>query len=306
MKTKKILTTMAAFAAAATVLCAAVLATSLPSTLTTPSGTQMPDNATASAVTASDASHKVYSRISTAELVRKYLREPGDMEWIRVIDAQMVEYHSAEVARLECTHEDSIAYIDTDTGISSSYCTLCGVNGVLAEVPATATVTNAAKRATCSHEYTDWLFYNSDFHKKICSKCMNVVYEAHTKIPADCTTFEHCGVCNGRDSSWMYAYGHDMAYRVDWDYLDSHGYDNDDNYYHVYRCIRDDICDYIQTREKCNFNELFWDAESGGEHELYYQCPTCYVAFYWEPEICYFATHGFDCYRCNNPHPGYY
>ncbi len=311
MKTKKILATVAAFIVAATVLSAAVLATSLPSArpeVIPPAQTQAPANVIAPATTPASAEKQTISEISDAEPVHRHAS--GDLEWMRAIDEQLRAYRQAEIARLECTHGDSISYSDTDTGITSAYCLSCGVINTLAEIPMEAIVTNAAIRAVCTHEYTAWSYYNSYDHKKMCTKCMSVVYEAHTKVPADCTTFEHCVVCNGRDGSWEYAYGHIMAYVIDWDSLDANGYDDEENYYHLYRCVRDDndcqyICDYVQVRENCSFTELFWDAESGGEHELYYQCPMCDVPFFIAPEICYYATKGYDCYRCTNPHPGY-
>ncbi len=313
MKTRKILATIAAFIAVATVLSAAALAVSLQSTHTdvTPTiDTTTPENVILPAITASE-EKAALPDISRSEPVHEHYQALGGLAWMRAIDAQMEEYHLAEVARLECTHEDSIAYIDTDTGISSAYCMLCGATIILAQAPACAMVTNAINRDICVHEYTDWNYYDSANHTKICTKCMKTVYEAHSIVRADCTTFEHCSVCGGRDSSWESASGHIMAYVIDWDYLDANnGYDNADNYYHIYRCIRDDndcqyVCDYIPFRENCTFDDLFWDAESDGMHEMYYRCPMCEVPYFIEPEICYFATLGYNCYRCNNPHPGY-
>lgn len=162
----------------------------------------------------------------------------------------------------------------------------------------------------CDHTFSNWRFYDCACHVRHCQRCSLRQYEEHMKVQADGNASESCAVCRDSYISSSFSYGHDTAYVIDSEYLEANGHDELQKYYHVFRCVRTDddgqyACDYVQVRENCSFTELFWDAESGGEHELYYQCPMCYVAFYWEPEICYFATQGLDCYRCTNPHPGY-
>ena len=310
MKTKKILATVAAFIVAATVLSAAVLATSLPSArpeVTPPAQIQAPASVIAPATPAS-AEIATPAATSDRSILREHRHLSGDYEWVHALDVLYEECRLAEVARRECTHENSISYKDTDTGVCAAFCKFCGVTRELDEVPADAIITNAATRDICSHTYCSWSYADATTHSRMCSKCSDFQFAYHNRVDATCTTNEICKVCKGRDSSWGMAYGHDMAYVVCLDNLDEYGYDDPNNYYHDYRCVRTNeegryICNYVPSSDYCTFEEVFWDSEVNGEHEVYYVCYLCLVSYYEEPDACPRALYGGFCPKCFNPHP---
>ncbi len=322
MKTKKLIITVAALIAAITVLSAAVLAISLPSAKPdaepTPTPTPTPAKTTAepedAVVQDVNASLEGLSDVDQApkpssETTQATLQTTVDHSWLDEILAQSIEYYYADQARRECTHEDSIAFLDTDTDVCSAFCTFCGVIRELSETPDTAILTNTATRSTCDHEYSDWGYFNATYHIKSCRLCGNFVRETHTIVPADCITYEHCSACNAHLESWDNAYGHNMDYLFDWDDVYSTDFDYDDqlSYYHEYRCCRRDnddvlICDYVALRENCLFREWYWDPASDGMHEVYSVCQLCGMYFFDEPVECKYAIDGYYCDKCGVPH----
>ena len=310
MKTRKILTTIAAFVAAATVLSAAVLAVSLPSTHTdvTPTiDTTAPENIISPAIPASD-EKAMLTDISRVSSRCDHRHITSDYEWSHALDVLVEECRLAEVAKRECKHEIGIFYNDTDTGVCAAYCTFCGVIRELDEVPANAIVTNALTRANCVHDYSDWMYADATTHSKMCSKCSDYQVGMHNRVAATCTTNEVCTICGDRDPSWEMAYGHDMEYVVHWDLLHEYGYEDPENYYHEYRCVREDdtlryICDYVPIIEQCDFTVRYWDPEENGTHDVYHVCSKCMI--YWSEEhvVCPRAVYNGYCPKCLNPNP---
>ncbi len=308
MKTKRILTTMAAFAAAATVLCAAVLAASLPSAyhddVTTPSETQTPENVIDPVVSASE-EKAVLPNISNAESDHEHLHVSGDLAWMRTIDAQRVEYHKAEVARRECKHENSLVFCNTDTDITSAYCPDCGVIEVGVESTVTSLMTNAEIMSECSHSYTPWTYINTSVHQVMCTICSKTIVANHHIVEADCMTSRDCIICNGRDESWESAWGHQMEFVFDWsNFMAAPDEVSPEAYVHEYRCTRCDndleyICDYVAERELCTFTHIYWNPEKDGVHERYQVCPFCEMMYFLEDAECPAAVWGISCNMCN-------
>ena len=307
MKTKKILATVAAFIVVATVLSAAVLATSLPSArpeVTPPAQTQAPANVIAPATPAS-AEKQTISEISDAEPVHRHAS--GDLEWMRAIDEQLRAYRQAEIARLECTHENSLLFCNTDTDITSAYCPDCGVIEVGVESTVTSLTTNAEIMSECSHSYTPWTYINTSVHRIMCTICSKTITEYHQIVEADCVTSKHCIICDGRDNSWEVAWGHQMEYVFDWsNFMAVPDEVSPEAYRHEYRCTRCDndleyICDYVVERELCTFTHIYWSPENNGVHERYQVCPFCEMMYFLEDSECPAAAYGTSCNMCNNP-----
>ena len=314
MKTRKILTTIAAFVAAATVLSAAVLAVSLPSThndVTLPIDTTAPENIISPAIPASE-EKTALPDISNAEPVHEHDRALGDLAWISAIEEQIRAYRQAELARLECTHENSLLFCNTDTDITSAYCLDCGVIEVGVESTVTSLTTNAEIMSECSHSYTPWTYINTSVHQIMCTICSKTITEYHQIVEADCVTSKHCIICDGRDNSWEVAWGHQMEYVFDWsNFMAAPDEVSPEAYMHEYRCTRCDndleyICDYVVKRELCTFTHIYWNPEKDGVHERYQVCPFCEMMYFLEDAECPAAVWGTSCNMCNNPNKYYW
>ncbi len=227
--------------------------------------------------------------------------ETSSLQWVNKIAKDHSEYIKAEEQRRSCTHENCITYYDSDTKESGAICLDCGQKQKSWVAYAKHDITTSAElQSTCSHTYTDWVWYSTTQHVRICTKCSIYSYGTHQVVPADCTTFEHCTVCNGRDSSWDMAYGHQLAYEFDMD-----RFINQNVYYHSYRCTQTDndlnpICDYVVSTEPCNFTATYWDAAKNGEHEVYHVCPECIITKFDSPVVCN-KVNGLPCSYCNRP-----
>ena len=235
------------------------------------------------------------------------------------IASEYQAYIDAEKKREECTHENGLVFHDTDTGAYSLVCPDCAAKRTISLgdvsseanadsevglVTTRAITTNSVLTSGCAHTYTDWIWYTTTQHVRICTKCSAYSYGSHSIVEADCVTFRHCTICNGRDSSWQIAYGHELAYDFDWDAWD---FENESSYYHFYRCVRKDdylepICDYVISRSACDFTARYWDPAVNGKHEVYHVCPYCIITFYENDAVCE-AANGRTCSYCLNPNP---
>ncbi len=232
---------------------------------------------------------------------RERTKVEKDMDELNAaVNARLAE----DEARLLCTHENLYLFRDTDTGVVDGLCPDCGRMPETIPTGIEIVETNAVMRSECSHTWGNWIYYNTTQHARICSKCSKLVYADHTIVEADCVTFEHCTVCNGRDTSWEMPYGHELAEEFDYD-----GWIASDCtvYKHAHRCVRRDndlqpICDYVVSVSDCNMNVKYWDAAENGMHEVYYVCSACRWFKVVDSEECT-AGGGRQCNMCKNPNP---
>ncbi len=190
------------------------------------------------------------------------------MSFNAAVNARLAE----DEARLLCTHENLYLFRDTDTGVVDGLCPDCGRMPEAIPTGIEIAETNAAMRSECSHTWGNWIYYNTTQHARICTKCSQLVYAAHTIVEADCVTFKHCTVCNGRDTSWQTPYGHILDWEFDDDGWIKSGYTV---YKHARRCVRKDndlepICDYVVSVSDCDMSARYWEAAENGMHEVYY------------------------------------
>lgn len=232
---------------------------------------------------------------------RERTKVEKDMDELNAaVNARLAE----DEARLLCTHENLYLFRDTDTGVVDGLCPDCGRMPETIPTGIKIAETNAAMRSECSHTWGNWIYYNTTQHARICSKCSQLVYADHTIVEADCVTFKHCTVCNGRDTSWQIPYGHIL----DWEF-DDYGWivSNCTVYKHEYRCVRRDndlepICDYVISVSDCDMSARYWESAKNGMHEVYYVCPVCEMFKVGNSVECT-AGDGRQCNMCNNPHP---
>lgn len=232
---------------------------------------------------------------------RERTKVEKDMDELNAaVNARIAE----DEARLLCTHENLYLFRDTDTGVVDGLCPDCGRMPETIPTGIEIAETNAAMRSECSHTWGNWIYYNTTQHARICSKCSQLVYAAHTIVEADCVTFKHCTVCNGRDTSWQIPYGHIL----DWEFDDDGWFASDGTVYkHEYRCVRRDndlepICDYVISVSDCDMSARYWESAKNGMHEVYYVCPVCEMFKVGNSVECT-AGDGRQCNMCNNPHP---
>lgn len=232
---------------------------------------------------------------------RERTKEEKDMDELNAaVNARLAE----DEARLLCTHENLYLFRDTDTGVVDGFCPDCGRMPEAIPTGIEIAETNAAMRSECSHTWGNWIYYNTTQHARICTKCSQLVYAAHTIVEADCVTFKHCTVCNGRDTSWQTPYGHELDWEFDDDGWIKSGYTV---YKHKYCCVRRDndlepICDYVVSVSDCDMSARYWEAAENGMHEVYYVCPACEEFKVGDSVECT-AGGGRQCNMCNNPNP---
>ena len=232
---------------------------------------------------------------------RERTKEEKDMDELNAaVNARLAE----DEARLLCTHENLYLFRDTDTGVVDGLCPDCGRMPEAIPTGIEIAETNAAMRSECSHTWGNWIYYNTTQHARICSKCSQLVYAAHTIVEADCVTFKHCTVCNGRDTSWEVPYGHRLAVEFDEDgWLES----NCTVYKHEYRCVRknndlEPMCDYVVSVSDCDLTARYWEAAVNGMHTVYHACSACKAYKVLDSEECT-AGGGRQCNMCRNPNP---
>ena len=232
---------------------------------------------------------------------RERTKEEKDMDELNAaVNARIAE----DEARLLCTHENLYLFRDTDTGVVDGLCPDCGRMPEAIPTGIKIAETNAAMRSECSHTWGNWIYYNTTQHARICTKCSQLVYAAHTIVEADCVTFKHCTVCNGRDTSWQTPYGHILDWEFDDDGWIKSGYTV---YKHARRCVRKDndlepICDYVVSVSDSDMSARYWEAAENGMHEVYYVCPACEKYKAGDDVECT-AGGGRQCNMCNNPNP---
>lgn len=232
---------------------------------------------------------------------RERTKVEKDMDELNAaVNARIAE----DEARLLCTHENLYLFRDTDTGVVDGFCPDCGRMPEAIPTGIKIAETNAAMRSECSHTWGNWTYVDTTQHARICSKCSQLVYVAHTIVEADCVTFEHCTVCNGRDASWEMPYGHELDVKFDNDGWIASDYTV---YKHKYRCVRtndyfEPVCDYVVSVSDCDMSVKYWDAAENGMHEVYYVCPACRWFKVVDSEECT-AGGGRQCNMCKNPHP---
>lgn len=175
------------------------------------------------------------------------------------------------------------------------------------ETTAETTVGRCVPKSPHSHVFIDWYYLNDVVHARLCPVCCMMEIERHTRVPATKFTDEVCSVCHSRAQTWGEACRqHVMAYKMDWEYLETNGYDDPQNYYHVYRCARCDnelqyTCDHVAERQKCSFLDIYWSPERDGVHTKYQVCEFCNIVFCLEDSECPAAAYGTSCNMCNNP-----
>ena len=232
---------------------------------------------------------------------RERTKEEKDMDELNAaVNARIAE----DEARLLCTHENLYLFRDTDTGVVDGLCPDCGRMPETIPTGIKIAETNAAMRSECSHTWGNWTYVDTTQHARICTKCSQLVYADHTIVEADCVTFEHCTVCNGRDTSWEVPYGHRLDVEFDYDgWLES----DCTVYKHEYRCVRKNndlvpVCDYVVSVSDCDMIARYWEAAENGMHDVYYVCPACEKYKAGDDVECT-AGGGRQCYMCNNPNP---
>lgn len=232
---------------------------------------------------------------------RERTKVEKDMDELNAaVNARIAE----DEARLLCTHENLYLFRDTDTGVVDGLCPDCGRMPETIPTGIKIAETNAVMRSECSHTWGNWIYYNTTQHARICSKCSKLVYADHTIVEADCVTFEHCTVCNGRDTSWEMPYGHELDVKFDNDGWIASDYTV---YKHKYRCVRtndyfEPVCDYVVSVSDCDMSARYWEAAENGMHEVYYVCPACEKYKAGDDVECT-AGGGRQCNMCNNPNP---